>query len=165
MKPTKPVYGANAVVPSSKLSAAADLADYAADPPACIAARVAVQSIPTGVVTAVQLDTEIADRYAMFSATSATITVSDAGIYLVTPGAYWAVNGTGDRICAAYINGAELTTGGDGAPASASNTIRQSGAQLALLAVGDTVELRVFQSSGGNLNVQGRLSIVRVSGS
>lgn len=163
--PVVPSFETNAIVPSSSLAALAQAVAYALRPPACLARRAAAQSIPTGVTTAVLLDTEHVDNTAgMFAPTSATITIGDPGVYSVSAGGIWAIAAAGDRVCMIYVNGSEIDGGGASAPGSAANLIRQSASQKVLLSAGDTVEMRVFQSSGGAVNFTGRLSVVRSSG-
>jgi hypothetical protein len=163
-KPAKPTFGTNAVVPSSKLSALADLADYAANPPTCIAARVAAQSLTTGTVTSISLDTPVSDTSfgLMFSA-GTTITLLDAGLWLVCgSGTYTTVSGTGIRMVLLLQNGAEFVA--NTSPADAGGPVRVSASHIISAAAGDLVALQGYQTSGGNLNFTGRLAVTRISG-
>lgn len=162
-RPSTPVFGANALVPSSKLSAVADVADYGVDPPVCIAARVAVLSLTTATLTNIPFDTEIADTLNMFAPTSTAITIQDAGIYLVLGWCHIASNSTGMRSLELYQNGAPVIDESGNAPSTFD--ARFSLSQLFVCSPGDSFGLVVYQNSGGNLNLTGaRLSAVRVSG-
>lgn len=162
-KPAKPQFGTNAVVPSSKLSALADLADYGASPPICIATRVAVLSLTNSTVTQPGLDTEIVDTASMFAPTSTTITVTDTGIYEVSGWCKIASNTTGMRSLEIYQNGSSVLDTATNAPSSFQ--YRGTLTSLFVCAAGDTFSLAIFQNSGGALDLLGaRLAVVRVSG-
>lgn len=161
-KPPKPRFGTSAVVPSSKLSALADLAEYAANPPACIVTRVAVQSITSASPNTIVFDTEVFDNNTMFSASSTTITATDAGVYQVS---FWfdmVANTTGMRSAEILQNGTIIHSIAGSAPSSFS--ARLSLGTLTVAALGDTWTCLAFQNSGGALNATARFTAVRVSG-
>lgn len=162
-KPPKPKFGANAQVPSSKLSALADLADYAANPPACIASRVATQSLTSNVPANVTFDTEVFDNMSGFPGSGTTITVSDAGVYVVAAWGQFVANASGVRSLEMTQNGSVVLSTAGSAPSGGDGRLSCSGHFLAT--GGDTFALVAFQNSGSALNLlAARLSVVRASG-
>lgn len=162
-KPPKPRFGTNAVVPSSKLSALADLAEYAANPPACIVTRVAAQSITSAAPNTITFDTEVFDNNNFFSASSTTMTANDAGLYSLT---FWydmTANTVGMRSAEILQNGTIVPSFAVPPPSSFSSRI--SLAALTIAAVGDAWTCVAFQNSGVALNTTARFTAVRVSGS
>lgn len=164
-KPQKPVFGTNANVPTSLLSQLADLADYAANPPAVIASRVAAQSIPSGSTTPFSFDTSVFSNTAaagMFTATSSTITILDPGVYSVSGFMDTGAGTTGIRQLEIVQNGTTVLADARNAVSAFSNRMTISGPLVC--AAGDQLQLWVFQSQGTNQNVTGRLAVVRGSG-
>jgi hypothetical protein len=115
------------------------------------------QSIPNATRTVVTFDTETFDTDGFHSTSTntgrMTIPSGKAGKYLVTGNVTFATNSTGAREVYLFKNGsfysqvfAVATSAG-----SSGNAIPD----LVNLAVGDYVELRVEQSSGGSLAVRG----------
>jgi hypothetical protein len=80
------------------------------------------------------------------------LTAQKAGKYTIWAGVEWALNTTGFRMVAIRLNGttniALVTANG-----TTGNTTDQSISTLYHLAAGDYVEVMVWQTSGGNLNV------------
>lgn len=79
-----------------------------------------------------------------------TIPTGQGGSYIIDGGVRWDFNNTGQRLAAILLNGVVIK-GISYAPAS--NNSHISITTLYDLAAGDYVELRVFQDSGGALNV------------
>ena len=84
------------------------------------------------------------------------ITVNTAGIYTVSFNISWASNATGERIAWIQKNGSGASRWGmvRGAASAAGETIMSS-TTIMSLAVNDYIEVGVYQSSGGNLNIGG----------
>ncbi len=122
-------------------------------PRTAVVRRTTTQSISNTTLTPVSFTSEVVDNASMIAVTSDTITLSTAGVWLITGGAIFALSGGGDRI--AYIEhaGAEIEGGGNTLTNSAANTIRSSVACCVLAAASDTVKLVVYQSTGGALNI------------
>jgi len=115
------------------------------------------QSIPNATRTVVTFDTETFDTDGFHSTSTntgrMTIPAGKAGKYLVTGNVTFATNSTGAREIYLFKNGsfysqvfAVATSAG-----SSGNAIPD----IVSLAVGDYVEIRVEQSSGGSLSVRG----------
>jgi hypothetical protein len=149
--PPKPVFGTNANVPGSKLSALADLAQFAAKPPACAVSRSTAQSISTATVTYITFDTEVIDTTGtMFSASSTTITIPETGIYMVSGYCGLAVNATGYRRLLLDQNGTFMII--DARPAVSGDNTHMTLNTLLACALGDTLRLAVDHSAGVSLN-------------
>lgn len=82
-----------------------------------------------------------------------TVPTGKGGKYLVTGGVEFANNATGYRALAIHKNGSTFERVVTANAVSGNETWLSIAAQLEL-AAGDYVTLRVFQNSGGNLNVQ-----------
>lgn len=161
-RPPKPSFKTG-ILPTSTVSAVADLADYAADPPGAIARRNAVQSISTGFATAVIFDAEVADNAAMFAASSDTINIVDTGFYFAHGWVDLAAGTTGIRQLEIFQNGAAAFSDARNAPSSL--TCRMTISGLLNCTAGDTLQLWVYQSQGTSLNVTAaKFGAVRVSG-
>jgi hypothetical protein len=165
--PSDPVAGANA--PASWGDAVRDGLNYLANPPACLAYRVAAFTILNGTFTAVPLDAEAFDTDAMHSTTvnPSRLTINTAGLYQVNA---WGSYGggpnptAGERYTTIWRNGglptpgihdrrsANTTAGGEVLTISA----------LMKLNVGDYLELALYQTTGGTGNAGGGLSAVWV---
>ncbi len=158
--PAKPVFGTNGVVPSSKFSALADLAHFAAKPPACAVTRSTAQSIATATITSITFDTEVIDTTGtMFTASSTTITVPETGIYAVSGYCAITSNATGYRRLLLDQNGSFVIIDARGA-VNGDHTHMTLNTLLVCVA-GDAIKLAVEQTSGGALNTVGtpRLTI------
>lgn len=117
--------------------------------------RNAVQSIPPGGVEAIEFDTVLVDTMGGFDSGSPGVyTVPFPGWYLLTGGASFVVNATGQRQTEWYINGASSET------MISMNAVAVLGTRIPMhthtveLASGDTVEMTVFQNTAGNLNTE-----------
>lgn len=162
-KPPKPRFPTNAQVPSSKLSQLADLADYGATMPCCIATRLAAQSLVNNAPNGVIFDTEVFDNAAMFVGPSINVTVPDAGVYTVSGWCQITANTTGMRSLEIVQNGVVVLSAAGSAPSTFDARLALSNDFSA--AAGDTFGLVAFQNSGIALNLTGaRISVRRSSG-
>lgn len=89
-----------------------------------------------------------------------TIPAGLAGKYLILGFTYWAANATGVRYISITKNG---TRQGD-YPLDAVNTVNSPNTQTEVmeLVAGDYIGLQVHQTSGGNLDVSGRLTLIKL---
>ena len=127
-------------------------------PPACVAFRGSNQSINNTTETAILFDSEVEDTGTLHSTSTNTsrITVPIAGKYLVTGAITFAFHATGDRTAKLYKGGANFKfLGGCKSAASGSTGTGISFAQRVTLAANDYLEIFVYQSSGGALNIVG----------
>lgn len=138
--------------------------DAATNPPGVVATRTAAQSIPTGgTATAISFDGEEFDNGGMITPTSGTITIGADGVYCVTAAAVFASNTAGLRSLELWLNGIQIE--GQIMTAVNGSVHRIAYSNHFLLAALDTIELRVFQSSGGALNItSARAGCVRATG-
>jgi hypothetical protein len=161
-RPPKPDFKTG-ILPTSTVSAVADLADYAADPPAVLARRIAAQSITSGLATAVVFDGEMFDNADMFAPSSDTINIVDSGFYTVHGWVDLQAGTTGIRQLEIFQNGAAVWSDARNAPSSLTNRMTISGPVVAT--AGDTLQLWVYQSQGSSLNVTAaKFAAVRTSG-
>jgi hypothetical protein len=137
----------------------------AQDQPCCLVGRVSTaQSIATSTFTDINHDNEFADTDGMYSGL-APITIAFDGYYWVAAGATWASAAGGLRVNAVSLNAGvvgEIATEIDATTVAGS--YRHSANGGLSLVTSDVIRQNVWQSSGGALNVNARLSVVRVSG-
>lgn len=124
------------------------------------------QSIPTGTLTTVVLNTASKDTHSILNTSTGVITIPIAGRYTFSGYFVYAASGTGYRELDYRIDGTGANTtvvlqNGDG---TNGNYIPFS-FDLDLNA-GQTVEIRTFQNSGGNLNflTSSKIDVKRLSG-
>ncbi len=126
--------------------------EFFAQPPAAKVTRSTLQTIATGGAGAsITFDTEVSDTDTMFAGPATTLTVNTPGLYVITCGAVFASNATGNRQLAPRVN-AVVVGGASVAAVNGAPTVL-SGAATVKLNIGDSIDLLVFQSSGGNLDV------------
>ena len=114
--------------------------------------RLAVQSIASGVATDIIFDAELDDADNMHVIGSPTvITAPVTGRYAITASIYWASNATGNRSALVLRNGATEIAGATQNAVAGART-RQTVHRELNLNKGDTITLRGFQDSGGNLD-------------
>ena len=123
--------------------------------PAVILSNSTDQEVTSEPLTTVTFNTVLYDPLGMQTSPS-LITIQRSGLYLVNDGVNWAANATGYRRIQVERNG-ELND--DIAaligPASPIATTAQTGSGLVRLNAGDTLQLDVAQTSGGNLKIRG----------
>ncbi len=111
-------------------------------------------TVPNGAFTAIPMNTERFDAANLHrtDVDTSRLTVTTAGIYLVTANVTWAPSGAGARELNVRKNGATIVARvvqpGDGV-----NTADQSATTLVQLNAGDFVEVVVRQNSGAPLGV------------
>ena len=114
------------------------------------------QSIPNGANTVVVFNStvfEVDDTGRITPNTSTgVVTVNEAGIYRITAGAEFVSNTTGRRILFLVAAGLVVAEHDDSAP-SVTATCGTCISTLVKLAAADTIDARVFQLSGGALDV------------
>lgn len=131
-----------------------DAVNYLIAPPLCVAKQTSAQSLANATSTAITLDAEDKDSDGMHSnsVNPSRLTAVTAGWYSAQTTINFAANATGLRLATFYINGSEvgrrteITNGG----AVFSTAISTAGTMY--LAVGDYLESRAWQNSGGSLN-------------
>jgi hypothetical protein len=112
-------------------------------------------SIPNAANTTVKWDTVDEDTDAGYSAATGIYTIQTAGLWLFSAYLTWAANGTGERTGSINQAGSLNVTIGDSTLLAASdpgNAGRATVQGITRCAVNDTIQLPVFQSSGGALN-------------
>lgn len=109
------------------------------------------QLIDNNTITNLNWTNEQFDSDNMHVAGSDLITIPATGKYLVTAALYWAANATGVRSALIIKNGV-TEVAGDTRNAVSSGRVRQNVTIELLLVKGDTIALRGFQTSGGQLN-------------
>lgn len=124
------------------------------------ASRVAVQAVSTSAQTFLLFDTEDWDPQAGFTATSSTITINTAGVYVISFHAEMSSLQTfGMDLFVNTIRRAGAT----GITDSAGVTAAASGSLILPLAAGATLQVMVWHTSGVNRNFTGGLAAARVS--
>jgi hypothetical protein len=113
-------------------------------------------AIATATVTAVNFATESFDTDGIHDnvTNNSRLTCQLTGKYLVVVAAQFEFNATGDRAAYIYKNGAIYSLVVD-IGATNTQTAMVSGVDFLSLTAGDYIEMRVFQDSGGNLNLLG----------
>jgi hypothetical protein len=137
---------------------------------ACAVSRTTSFTVANAADTVVSWSSANYDNNSMFSAgTPNRITVNTAGIYLVTATFAWPSNSTGERIGWIQLNGTNATRWGNrrGGAWSSGPTEFSITAQINCV-TGDYIQAGVYQSSGGNLDLQGvatgatRMEVARI---
>lgn len=152
--PTLPTnWDTNHAPTGTELKQLLDAVNYALRPPAVLVSRTGTAiSLTTGVITPITWDTEILDYAAagFFTASSDTITIQVAGVYLVTGYCGIASNASGRRRITIQINGVNRSLISLNADTTQIHHLSIAGQFN--LAVNDTVKLAVAQDSGGPLS-------------
>lgn len=123
------------------------------------------QSITSGTETAINIWSEQYNTdgtNSFVGASSQNITVKKAGRYNISALVTWAANATGYRMLRLYVN-STLTYSTLTAPGASVAFQNNLAITEVPLAVNDTIELRVFQTSGGALAIGGSTYISRWS--
>lgn len=129
-------------------------------PPSCSVTNTSAQTISNATETTLTFNTEMWDTDTMHSTSTNTgrLTATTAGTYLVILNAEFASNASGFRLFKIRSNGTQVEAEVRCPPTNGSET-RHSLSSYVELAATEYVEARVYQSSGGNLNInagQGR---------
>lgn len=136
-----------------------------ADAPCCLITRSTAQTgIVTATPTAITFDTEVFDNASMFTASSDTITLTRAGIYLIE--AYIAIesNATGyRRILIEHASAFPLI---DARPAVNGDATHMTASGIVSATAASTVRVLVEHTSGANRSTAGtpRLAVKWLSG-
>lgn len=152
---TPPTFVAAATLPAADLNKVRDDLNFLYSPPKCSLTRSAAKSIANSTTTQFDFDQEDYDNDTMHSnATNPSrSTIKTAGVYLIIGATTWTNNVTGRRLSQFIVNGVTGLTGHDQATVGGAGECSYVISQQRLFAVNDYVELNVFQSSGGALNV------------
>lgn len=124
--------------------------------PKAVLRQGATQSVTTGTWTSVLFDAEDNDSDNAHSTITSTsrYTAQTAGWLRLGGGTAWGINATGGRLCRWAVNGVAVNASATGVASfgAALNTLSGAMARDVQVAVGDYVELQVYQSSGGALS-------------
>lgn len=125
-------------------------------PPKARVGKTLNQSIPNGVNTAIQFDTELydTDNIHDVAVNNTRLTCNTAGEYLISGAVRWASNGTGVRVSFISVNGTARIAQQDAAAPAGTYAFSQQLVTQYHLNAGDYVELLVYQDSGSALNVE-----------
>lgn len=144
------------VVTTTELAAIVAVLNFLQTPPAAVLRQTVAQSIPTGSNTAITFDTKDSDTAGGWSSGANTrYTAQYPGRYNFSGGVSFTNSAVGQRGIQWYVNGSILnyanvflnsTAAGGWADAAVDQSI--------FLNIGDFVELRVFQNTGGALLTQ-----------
>lgn len=128
--------------------------EFLIDGPKCSVFNSAVQSVPTSTDSILTANSERYDNdgcHSTISQTSRT-TIQTAGRYLLNANCKFLANATGVRKVEFLINGTTVLNGMLVGAANGTDTDLQA-TRTWTFAVGEYVEVRAYQSSGGNLDV------------
>lgn len=152
--PTVPTW-APGIVTTSQLNQVAAMLTFLAKPPAAELRQTVAQSLTTSVWASVTFDVEDYDSANAHdtAVNSSRFTAVYPGWYLVAGQGGFVANATGIRATRWVVNGSVLNSSDShiGAFATFAGDV-PARTKLVYLAIGDYVELQVFQSSGGALN-------------
>jgi hypothetical protein len=117
------------------------------------------QTISNSTNTLISFSAEAWDTDDLWTVGSPTrLTIQTGGYYALTAGTLWASDPTGRRLTEILLNGSTVLTRSEDPPHSGTSGNAQIVATIASLSAGDYVELRVFQSSGGSLDIVATLA-------
>lgn len=134
------------------------------NPPACIAKRVATQSLTSAAPNTFSLDTEEFDNGGFFAPTSTDITVPITAVWRLEGWMDVAANTAGMRSLEVAINGVVTGTLSEAQPPPSSFSARISISGSYYAVAGTKFSLIGFQNSGGALNATARLAVIRATG-
>lgn len=116
----------------------------------------APQSIPNNALTAVTWNVEVADAWEMHAGgalSKLTVPAGLDGVWRVSYGLQWDANSVGDRLAYVAVNGSFTRHAMSEIPMTSPGYCGLTGSADLELAGGDYVEVVVYQSSGGSLNI------------
>lgn len=153
--PTAYTWTVGELVSAAKLNAyLRDAVAFLLAPPHARLRHSTTQSIPNATLTAMAFDTEDADTDGGHSTVTNNhlYTAQTAGVYHCDVVAAWVANANGKRHVEILANG--VTVHGASSFPAVINTAHNGHVSFAVpMSVGDTVAARVYQDSGGALNV------------
>lgn len=120
--------------------------------------RTAALAIPNNAQTAPSYQSVVYTEGMTASTATGKLTAQVAGLYIVTGGALWASNATGRRFLQLIRTSGGTTENMARDERAPAGFVGHQVASEVELAVGDTVHLEVFQTSGANLNLQADFS-------
>jgi len=129
---------------------------HAAENISCGAYNDADQSIGTGSLTAVALNTDLWDTDSMHDPTTnnSRMTFTTAGIYVLNAQIQWSNNSSGRRETFIKFNGGDDIMAATELPASGDGSIPQNLCAIYEFDADDYVEIIVYQNSGSSVNLQ-----------
>lgn len=156
--PTPPTF-VDGVLTTTELNQLGDALRFTQNPPRAELRQTSVQSIPNSSSTSVTFDVEDLDSNVGgisqhdTSSNTSRFTAAYPGRYKFSGAVAFAANASGVRITQWAVNGA-VQNGSDTeiTPVSGAVTVVPARTRTFQLEVGDYVELRAFQNSGGALN-------------
>lgn len=140
--------------------------DSAAGPPLSASASSDITgfSVPNNAVTNVPLVNLLFDTGGLYDSGTDSFIITEAGVYVVTGIVNYSFNATGGRAVEIFVNGSQVAEVGDSGPGASSCLV----AAVLELAVGDQIQMRSYQNSGGTLALGAtdgsRMSVIRVLG-
>lgn len=117
------------------------------------AQRSTTQSIPNNTSTVAVFPTVLTDSHGGLNTATGVYTAPRAGIATVFASGLWTGSATGVRQVVVTKNGSSI--GGDATDTSPAGNFSQRATAKFTVAAGDTIDVRVFQTSGGALNFAG----------
>lgn len=129
-----------------------DLGALVTKPPRAIVRQGTAQSIPNALFTAITWDVEDEDTDGMHATGANSLVCVTPGVYMVAADVTFAPNATGFRAIRFAVNGTGI--GGRASIPSPTATVSAdlSVSRAVMLAVGDTLSVVAYQSSGAALN-------------
>lgn len=119
--------------------------------PTLFAGLTANQTITSGVNTVVAFNSAGIDTDSGLNTSTGVYTVATAGLWLFTGMMFWTGNGTGYRSIAIFVSGGEAAAMFLNATPDPGSSGRSPIVNIGSRAVGNTCDMRVTQTSGGNL--------------
>lgn len=124
------------------------------NPPLLYVTQSVAQTLTTSTLTKITFTNVVADTRSAYTTATSTYTVAVAGWYWFSAIVHYASNATGVRVTHAVQNGVGSPVLSHGAAANSSQILSTVNSAPVLCAVGDTLIIEGFQSSGGNLSTQ-----------
>lgn len=123
--------------------------------------RTTTLTLTTATHTAITFPNIEGDNMSNFVSGGSVITVSRAGMYIVSASGLMNANATGLRQIVTRRNGTDIPAGGDGKAGTTVMNCRLTVSIGVSCNAGDTIDVRAYQDSGGNLDLtEARLSVL-----